>query len=147
MPICDLKIMLWLILNNRSFIGISKRGLGTCGTCAVEATGSVEPTERNTTERLRLSFPPHGSDQQSPNLRLACQVQVRGDIKVTKRSGFWGQDIDTLSESTGCETYFGDLEFVLDDKSPDVWRVLHEQCKHEYSENTIVSIESIDMVR
>lgn len=98
---------------------INCRGLGTCGTCAVEISsgGIVEPMERNTRERLRLSFPPHNPEKQSPLLRLACQVQVRGNLHVTKRSGFWGQNND-LSPSSKHETYFGDLEYILDDRSP-----------------------------
>ena len=91
---------------------------GTCGTCAVEIdSGTVEPVERNTKEKLRLSFPPHGDESQSPNLRLACQVQVRGDLNVTKRSGFWGQ-YQSLSSSQECKTFFGDLEYILDNRSP-----------------------------
>jgi ferredoxin len=99
---------------------INCRGLGTCGTCAVEIDddrSSVEPSERNTREQLRLSFPPHGGENQSPKLRLACQVQVHGDITVTKRTGFWGQ-YDELAKKSDPETYFGDLEFVLDKRSP-----------------------------
>jgi hypothetical protein len=91
---------------------------GTCGTCAVEInSGTVEPAKRNTKERFRLSFPPHGDDSQSPNLRLACQVQVRGNLDVTKRSGFWGQR-QPLSPSKECKTFFGDLEYLLDNRSP-----------------------------
>ena len=94
---------------------INCRGLGTCGTCAVEINGTVEPLQRNSVESVRLSLPPHGS--QSSKLRLACQVQVRGDVTVTKRTGFWGQYAD-LAEKSEPETYFGDLEFVLDTRSP-----------------------------
>lgn len=102
---------------------VNCRGLGTCGTCAVEiAQGGVgrvvEPSECNARERLRLSFPPHNTERQSPLLRLACQVQVHGDLQVTKRSGFWGQYKD-LSPSSEHQTYFGDLEFLLDNKSPE----------------------------
>lgn len=98
---------------------INCRGLGTCGTCAIEVAvgGKVEPADKNAREILRLSFPPHNPDQQSPLLRLACQIQVRGDLHVTKRSGFWGQ-YDDLSSSSRHETYFGDLEFILDGRSP-----------------------------
>lgn len=99
---------------------INCRGLGTCGTCAVEVAlgGKLEPSEKNSRERLRLSFPPHNPEKQSPLLRLACQIQVRGDLQVTKRSGFWGQ-YDQLSPSSKHETYFGDLEYILDGRSPD----------------------------
>lgn len=97
---------------------INCRGLGTCGTCAIEVNhGTVEPAERNTQETLRLSFPPHGRKDQSPSLRLACQIQVLSNLNVTKRSGFWGQD-KTLSTSGDCETYFGDFEYILDGRSP-----------------------------
>lgn len=101
---------------------INCRGLGTCGTCAVEieagGDGAIAPYERNTKERLRLNFPPHGSPDQSPNLRLACQVQVQDDISVRKRTGFWGQDTEELAEAYDAELWFGDLEYVLDNKSP-----------------------------
>ena len=96
----------------------SGRGLGTCGTCAVEIKSGEIPHERNTKEKLRLSFPPHGSKDQSQSLRLACQIQVVSDLEVIKRSGFWGQDPQQLSPSNKCTTYFGDFEFFLDDKSP-----------------------------
>lgn len=98
---------------------INCRGLGTCGTCAVEieTMDTVEPQQRNSVERARLAFPPHGGENQSPNLRLACQVQVRGNVVVSKRTGFWGQ-YNELAKASEAETYFGDLEFVLDRKSP-----------------------------
>lgn len=114
--------------NGRSRL-INCRGLGTCGTCAVEITcvdgvhdhgkdNSVEPKERNAKERLRLNFPPHGGKDQSLNLRLACQVQVNGDIMVKKRTGFWGQGVDELAEEYESQLWFGELEYILDDKSP-----------------------------
>jgi ferredoxin len=97
---------------------INCRGLGTCGTCAVQIDGNVQPDERNLKEQLRLSFPPHGgSSLSSPSLRLACQVQVRGDIQVMKRTGFWGQ-YDDLADGSIPSQPFGELEFLLDDKSP-----------------------------
>ena len=118
---------------------INCRGLGTCGTCAVEIEGStadvppppIEPPQRNNVENLRLQFPPHGSPDQSPKLRLACQVQVRGDVVVKKRAGFWGQqasksgvgeddvsDEETMVDPSVCKTYFGELEYLLDRRSP-----------------------------
>lgn len=106
---------------------INCRGLGTCGTCAVQidepfgssSNNNIEPVERNQVERLRLSLPPHGGNNQkySASLRLACQVQVRGDIVVTKRTGFWGQ-YDKVADKSDAEIYFGELEFLLDDRSP-----------------------------
>ena len=108
---------------------INCRGLGTCGTCAVEiessddnsnnGSGFVEPNERSTKEKLRLNFPPHGSSDQSANLRLACQVQFMDDITIRKRTGFWGQDTTSeLAEEYDAELWFGELEYVLDNKSP-----------------------------
>lgn len=61
------------------------KGLGSCGTCAVEVEGPVHPLTRM--ERWRLGFPPH---RQSSGLRLACQLEVTEDLKVTKHPGFWG---------------------------------------------------------
>lgn len=115
--------------NGRSRL-INCRGLGTCGTCAVEIessdvnkndeSGVVEPNERNTKEKIRLNFPPHGSSDQSANLRLACQVQVMDDITIRKRTGFWGQGTTSeLAEEYNAELWFGELEYVLDNKSPE----------------------------
>lgn len=65
---------------------INCRGLGTCGTCAVQIVGAVsEPSWR---EQARLSLPPHSPTQ---SRRLCCQLQVLGDLRITKYDGFWGQ--------------------------------------------------------
>ena len=67
------------------------RGLGTCGTCAVEIEGEVSsPTM---VEKWRLGFPPHRSES---NLRLACQCRVLGDLSVKKHGGMWGNKIIPL---------------------------------------------------
>jgi len=65
---------------------INCHGLGTCGTCAVQVEGEVSPP--NWKDKTRRSLPPHHPDR---DLRLACQTQVSGDVKVTKYDGFWGQ--------------------------------------------------------
>lgn len=64
-------------------------GIGTCGTCAVAIEGEVSAV--NWRDRTRRSLPPH--DAEKP-LRLACQTQVLGDIRVTKFKGFWGHDTE-----------------------------------------------------
>lgn len=61
-------------------------GIGTCGTCAVEIKGEINPP--NWKDKTRRSFPPHNSNR---NLRFACQTKVLGDIKVSKYDKFWGQ--------------------------------------------------------
>lgn len=65
------------------------RGLGTCGTCAVEVRGDV--SEMTSVERWRLGFPPH---QAGRPLRLACQCRVLGDLEVVKYPGRWGERVD-----------------------------------------------------
>jgi ferredoxin len=65
---------------------INCRGIGSCGTCAVNIEGHVSPA--NWRDRTRRSLPPHSLDR---DLRLACQTQVLGDVNVTKFDGFWGQ--------------------------------------------------------
>ena len=112
---------------------INCRGLGTCGTCAVEIESPLEegndsasaplapvdPPERNNVENVRLNFPPHNfSSKQSPNLRLACQVAVRGDLVVTKRAGFWGQNDEQKVGPSSAKTYFGEMEYIFDGRSP-----------------------------
>jgi ferredoxin len=96
---------------------INCRGLGTCGTCAVQIDGDVQPAERNAREQLRLSFPPHGSSLTSSTLRLACQVQVRGDIQVTKRTGFWGNMM--ICRRVYTVSPFGELESCSTTNRPD----------------------------
>ena len=93
------------------------RGIGSCGTCAVEVTeGVVEPSEWNTAEALRLNLPPHTGRK---SLRLACQISVQSDLTVTKREGGWGQGEELAPARTDDKvSYLGDLEFILDRTSP-----------------------------
>ncbi|WP_414529401.1 2Fe-2S iron-sulfur cluster-binding protein [Nodularia chucula] len=65
---------------------INCRGIGSCGTCAVKIEGEVSAP--NWRDKARCSLPPHSP---TAELRLACQTQVLGDIKVTKFEGFWGE--------------------------------------------------------
>ncbi|MTJ09390.1 MULTISPECIES: 2Fe-2S iron-sulfur cluster-binding protein [unclassified Anabaena] len=65
---------------------INCRGIGTCGTCAVKVEGEVSAV--NWRDQTRRSLPPHSPTN---DLRLACQTQVLGNVKVTKFNGFWGQ--------------------------------------------------------
>ena len=75
-----------LPLYNGAARAVHCRGFGTCGTCAVRIEGSIsEPTSA---EKRRLSLPPHDL---ASGLRLACQVTVQGDLRVTKYDGFFGQ--------------------------------------------------------
>ena len=64
------------------------KGIGSCGTCAVEVVGEAPPLTRM--ERWRLGFPPHAREA---GLRLACQLEVIADLEVTKHDGFWGQRV------------------------------------------------------
>ncbi len=75
---------------------INCRGLGTCGTCAVEVEGEV--SEANWRDKSRRSLPPHSPTR---NLRLACQTKVLGDVKVRKFDGFWGQSYHCVWNSEG----------------------------------------------
>lgn len=70
---------------------INCRGIGSCGTCAVELEGELSAA--NWKEKARLGLPPHSSDS---NRRLACQVKVMGDIRITKYDGFWGQGSEVV---------------------------------------------------
>jgi ferredoxin len=66
------------------------RGSALCGTCAVGIVGEASaPTEA---ELRRLSLFPHRPEAE---LRLACQCNVLGDLKVTRYAGLFGHRTDT----------------------------------------------------
>ncbi|WIA12545.1 hypothetical protein OEZ85_006206 [Tetradesmus obliquus] len=95
---------------------INCRGLGTCGTCAVEIRGEVAPASWTAAEQLRLNFPPH-KPPNNQRLRLACQVACVGaELAVTKRDRFWGQGDAVLGPAGPGEFSLplGELEFLLD---------------------------------
>lgn len=73
------------LYNGRAKI-MNCRGIGTCGTCAVQIEGPVSAA--NWKDRARRALPPHSPER---DLRLACQTHVIGNITVTKYDGFWGQ--------------------------------------------------------
>jgi len=94
---------------------INCRGLGTCGTCAVQIDGCS--TQRNAVESLRLSLPPGHGAENAQRLRLACQVMVQEDLVLSKYNGFWGQYDELVHPSVPTQP-FGAAEFVLDRTSP-----------------------------
>jgi len=60
-------------------------GHGMCGTCLVQVEGAVSsPTKLETN---RMAFPPHSDHKER---RLACQVKVLGDVRVTRFDGYFG---------------------------------------------------------
>ncbi|EDX87776.1 hypothetical protein S7335_5486 [Synechococcus sp. PCC 7335] len=77
---------------------INCMGIGTCGTCAVAIEGDV--SKANWRDIARRSLPPHDAQK---SLRLACQTQVLGDIKVTKFEGFWGHQSETAWTPEGSD--------------------------------------------
>lgn len=70
---------------------INCRGIGSCGTCAVEIEGEI--SQPNWKDTARRSLPPHSLKK---NRRLACQTEVLGNICVTKYDGFWGEGDQTV---------------------------------------------------
>ena len=53
-------------------------------------------SEPTAAEKRRLRLPPH---RPNAGLRLACQCNVLGDINVTKHDGFWGQHVDSETDT------------------------------------------------
>ncbi|MEM8828676.1 MAG: 2Fe-2S iron-sulfur cluster-binding protein [Cyanobacteria bacterium P01_G01_bin.19] len=84
-----------IVLHNGNSTIINCRGIGSCGTCAVEIIGAVSPP--NWKDKARRSLPPHSLEQ---NRRLACQTTVLGDIEVIKYDGFWGQGNSVISNQS-----------------------------------------------
>ena len=70
-------------------------GHSSCGTCAVGIRGEVsQPTA---SEKFRLAVAPfHGVES---DRRLACQVNVLGDIEVTKYDGFFGEGTTPVTDT------------------------------------------------
>jgi ferredoxin len=69
---------------------VSCHGLGTCATCSIEVLeGELKDTSMR--ERIRLNTPVVSPEVDA---RLACQVEVTEDIRVSKPEGIWGKDTD-----------------------------------------------------
>lgn len=68
------------------------KGNGRCGTCRVSIQGPVKP--RNSVEESKLKNVPY--------LRLACQIQVEGDMTVRTVS-----DALDLAKGTGFDVQSG----------------------------------------
>jgi ferredoxin len=117
--------------NNRANL-INCRGLGTCGTCAVQIiiTPVVNDDHgednllppKNAIEEFRLSVPPGHGGELSKQLRLACQVSVNSDLTVIKKTGFWGQYAAIAEPSIPTLPFGPAAEFVLDRTSPPAAR-------------------------
>jgi ferredoxin len=75
-----------LPLYNSVAAALNCRGSAVCGTCAVRVDGEASPPTPAELRRLRLF--PHRPEA---GLRLACQLSVLGDLRVTKASGLFGQ--------------------------------------------------------
>ena len=53
------------------------RGNSLCGTCAVEiVSGQVDPPNEKEEQKLK------GRLKKNPNIRLACQLTVKGDMAI-----------------------------------------------------------------
>jgi len=66
-------------------------GHGLCGTCLVQVEGTVsEPTKL---ENTRMALPPNSGHK---DRRLSCQVEVLGDVRVTKFEGHFGEGSEPL---------------------------------------------------
>ena len=90
---------------NHPATAVNCRGIGTCGTCAVEVRVLTGPGTSPLTlrEKLRLRLPPHSAaaaaaaaGETSPGkvtIRLSCQTQVLpgSSVEVRKHGGMWGQ--------------------------------------------------------
>ena len=92
---------------NHPATAVNCRGIGTCGTCAVEVRVLAGPGTSPLTlrEKLRLRLPPHSAAAAAAaaaagetstgkvTVRLSCQTQVLpgSTVEVRKHGGMWGQ--------------------------------------------------------
>jgi ferredoxin len=75
-------------LYNQNSKYLNCRGIGTCGTCAVEVIGDVRPSKPGLLELKRISIL---NPENIPNFRLACYCYIESDVTVIKHNGFWGE--------------------------------------------------------
>jgi ferredoxin len=61
-------------------------GYGLCGTCLVQVEGAV--SEATLLEKARMAVPPHSAHKER---RLSCQVEVLGDVRITRFDGHFGE--------------------------------------------------------
>jgi ferredoxin len=73
-------------LYNGSSKVLNCHGHSSCGSCLVLVEGEV--SEPGKFENLRMAVPPHSHHK---DRRLACQVTVLGDVRVTKFDGHFGE--------------------------------------------------------
>ena len=53
------------------------RGNGVCGTCKVIIeSGDIDPPNKTENKKLKRDL------QENPNTRLACQLDIKGDLKI-----------------------------------------------------------------
>lgn len=69
-------------------------GHAICGTCLVQVEGDVSAPTR--LETIRMAFPPHFAHT---DRRLACQVKILGDVRVTRFDGYYGDGNQTSLNS------------------------------------------------
>ena len=74
--------------NSKRFISPYLQFINSKGSGLFGALIHLADLLRERQEKARLSLPPH---EKGTTRRLACQVQVLGDIEVIKFDGFWGQ--------------------------------------------------------
>jgi len=74
--------------------------------CGENVEGHVNPVEQNDIEGLRLSLPPRNFRRdESPTLRLACQIQVIEDLEYVGNRLHWYQREKTTARSNSIRVY------------------------------------------
>ena len=72
----NVKVADYLTIKNSPILFGCRTGL--CGTCLVRITGKISPPEPEESEILEI-FAPH-----DPQARLACQIELTGDITIAR---------------------------------------------------------------
>jgi len=111
------KTLLAALLDNQVLIPCACGGKGTCGTCKCivkDGGGDILPTELSLVSRR----------ERKENVRLACQVKVKQDMKIQIPEEIFSvkKYVATVTANENVATFIKELVLTLDDSQPFQFR-------------------------